>query len=86
MSANDCIRVRIAPSVKQDASAVLATMGLTVSDLCRMALTKVALEKRLPFSLEIPNEETQKVFYEIDNRTNLHYAKDAEDMFKKLGI
>ncbi len=51
-----------------------------------MALTRVALEKRLPFSLEIPNEETRKAFEAIDNREGLHYAKDADDMFRQLGI
>ena len=60
MPANDYVRARIDPAIKNEAAAVLATMGLTVSDLCRMALTRVAHEKRLPFSLEIPNEETRK--------------------------
>ena len=57
MPANDYVRARIDPVIKNEAAAVLAKMGLTVSDLCRMALTRVAHEKRLPFSLEIPNEE-----------------------------
>ena len=86
MPANDYVRARIDPAIKQEAAAVLATMGLTVSDLCRMALTRVAHEKRLPFSLEGPNEETRKAFEAIDNREGLHYAKDADDMFRQLGI
>ena len=81
MPANDYVRARIDPAIKNEAAAVLA-----VSDLCRMALTRVALEKRLPFSLEIPNEETRKAFEAIDNREGLHYAKDADDMFRQLGI
>ena len=84
MPANDYVRARIDPAIK--ATAVLATMGLTVSDLCRMALTRVAHEKRLPFNLEVPNEETRKAFEAIDNREGLHYAKDADDMFRQLGI
>ena len=86
MSANTCVRVRIEPSIKNEAAAVLATMGLTVSDLCRMVLTKVACEKRLPFGLEIPNEETIKAFKSIDTREYLYYARDADDMFRQLGI
>ena len=86
MPANDYVCARIDPSIKNEASAVLATMGLTVSDLCRIALTRVAYEKRLPFSLEIPNEETKKAFESIDKREDLHYAKDTDDMFKQLGI
>ena len=86
MPANDYVRARVDPVIKNEAAAVLAQMGLTVSDLCRMALTKVAYEKRLPFSVEIPNEETRKAFEDIDRRENLHYAKDADDLFKQLGI
>lgn len=86
MPANDYVRARIDPVIKNEAAAVLAQMGLTVSDLCRMALTRVAYEKRLPFSDEIPNEETRKAFEDIDRRENLHYAKDADDLFKQLGI
>lgn len=42
MPANDYVRARIDPATKNEAAAVLATMGLTVSDLCRMALTRVS--------------------------------------------
>ena len=35
MPANNFVRVRIDSAIKHDAAAVLATMGLTVSDLCR---------------------------------------------------
>ena len=86
MPANDYVRARIDPVIKNEAAAVLAQMGLTVSDLCRMALTRVAYEKRLPFSDEIPKEETRKAFEDIDRRENLLYAKDADDLFKQLGI
>lgn len=60
MPANDYVRFRIDPAIKKEAAAVLAKMGLTVSDLCRMALTWVANEKRLPFSAEIPNALTRE--------------------------
>ena len=60
MPANDYVRARIDPAIKHEAAAVLATMGLTVSDLCRMALARVAHEKRLPFSDDIPNALTRE--------------------------
>jgi len=46
------------PIIKEEASAVLATMGLTVSDAFRMMLTRVAREKALPFEPLVPNAET----------------------------
>ena len=86
MPANDYVRARIDPVIKNEAAAVLAKMGLTVSDLCRMALTRVAHEKRLPFSMEIPNEETRQALEAIERREGLHHAKDADDLFRPLGI
>ncbi len=86
MPANDYVRARIDPVIKNEAAAVLAKMGLTVSDLCRMALTRVAHEKRLPFSMELPNEETRQALEAIERREGLHHAKDADDLFRQLGI
>ena len=42
----------------EEASAVLAAMGLTVSDAFRMMLTRIALEKALPFEPLVPNATT----------------------------
>jgi DNA-damage-inducible protein J len=53
MPASDYVRAWIDPAIKIEASNVLATLGLTVSDACRMMLTKVAVEKRLPFGSDI---------------------------------
>jgi DNA-damage-inducible protein J len=44
MSANSVVRARIDEHIKEEASAVLAAMGLTVSDALRMMLTRVACE------------------------------------------
>lgn len=58
MSANAVVRARIDEHIKEEASAVLAAMGLTVSDAFRIMLIRVAKEKALPFEPLIPNEET----------------------------
>ena len=52
-SAGACGRDR-----EQEASVVLATMGLTLSDAVRMLLTRAAREKALPFEPLVPNAET----------------------------
>ena len=44
--------------MKEETSVVLAAMGLTVSDAVRLLLTKVAVEKTLPFAPLVPNEVT----------------------------
>jgi DNA-damage-inducible protein J len=58
MSANAVVRARIDPLIKEEATVVLAAMGLTVSDAFRILLTRVAREKALPFEPLIPNAET----------------------------
>jgi DNA-damage-inducible protein J len=55
---NTVVRARIDENIKDEAAAVLASMGLTVSDAFRLLLTKVAREKSLPFEPLIPNETT----------------------------
>jgi DNA-damage-inducible protein J len=58
MTANAVVRARISEGIKEEATAVLAAMGLTPSDAFRIMMTKVAKEKALPFDPLIPNEET----------------------------
>jgi DNA-damage-inducible protein J len=58
MAANALVQTRINGTVKDEASAVLATMGLTVSDAVRLMLTRVAHDKALPFEPLRPNAET----------------------------
>ena len=84
MPANDYVRARIDPAIKNEAAAVLATMGLTVSDLCRMALTRVAHEKRLPFDVEIPNALTRETMKKVLRGEDLHKAKDLDDLLFQL--
>lgn len=58
MSTNDVVRARIDGDIKAQATIVLATMGLTVSDAFRMMMMRIATEKSLPFEPLIPNAET----------------------------
>jgi len=58
MPTNTVVRARIDEHIKEEASAVLAAMGLTVSDAFRIMLTRVAHEKALPFEPLVPNAKT----------------------------
>ena len=87
MTANRLVQTHIDGAVKEEATAVLATMGLTVSDAVRLLLTKVAQEKKLPFSPLIPNDATVKAMKEarkggfprFDNMQALMDDLHAED-------
>ncbi|MEQ1726199.1 MAG: type II toxin-antitoxin system RelB/DinJ family antitoxin [Sphingopyxis sp.] len=86
MAANDLVQTRINGAVKAEASAVLATMGLTVSDAVRLLLTRVAHDKALPFEPLTPNAETIAAMkearagnLEIVTLADLQAVLDADD-------
>jgi len=55
---NTVVRARIDEHVKEEAAAVLATIGLTVSDAFRLMMVRIATDKALPFEPLVPNAET----------------------------
>ncbi|AKH63530.1 MULTISPECIES: type II toxin-antitoxin system RelB/DinJ family antitoxin [Photorhabdus] len=86
MAANAFVRARIDETLKAEATEVLAGMGLTISDLVRITLTKVAKEKALPFEMRVPNKLTAETLAKSDRGEDIHQAKDADDLFDQLGI
>lgn len=58
MASNAVVRARIDGHVKEEAEAVLASIGLTVSDAFRMMMMRIAADKALPFEPLIPNAKT----------------------------
>lgn len=58
MTENAVVRARIDETTKNEAAAVLAAMGLSLSDAFRLLLRRVAAEKALPFEPLVPNAET----------------------------
>jgi DNA-damage-inducible protein J len=85
MATNAVVRSRINSDVKDKATAVLEGMGLTVSDVMRIVLTRVANENALPFDLQ-PNKLTRQTMRKTAKGVEVHRAKNASDLFKKLGI
>jgi DNA-damage-inducible protein J len=85
-TADTVVRARIDGRVKEQATSVLADMGLSVSDAIRMLLVRVAAEKALPFEVKVPNAVTARTLRKADRGEDLVRAKDAADLFKKLGI
>jgi len=59
---------------------------VTVSDVVRIALTKIATEKALPFEMRVPNALTAETLANSDRGEDVYHAKDAADLFNQLGI
>lgn len=66
MPATGMVHVRIDEDEKNEAAAVLTSMGLSVSGVVRLLLKRVALEKSVPFDLRVPNAETRAAMAEAD--------------------
>jgi DNA-damage-inducible protein J len=86
MAATAFVRARIDQTLKEEAAAVLADMGLTVSDVVRIVLTKVAKDKALPFEMRVPNKLTIETLAKSERGEDIHHTEDATDLFRQLGI
>jgi DNA-damage-inducible protein J len=86
MASNAFVRARIDEHLKDEAAAVLAEMGLTVSDLVRMTLTRVAKDKALPFELKVPNAETRAAMEEARAMMKARNARfsDGQELFDAI--
>ncbi len=83
MAANAVVRARIDETIKDEATVVLASMGLTVSDAFRLMLTRVAREKALPFEPLIPNETTIAAMREA-RAGNLPRVETVDELLAEL--
>ena len=86
MASTAFVRARIDETLKNEAAAVLAEMGLTVSDVVRMTLTRVAKDKALPFELKVPNAETRAAMEESRAMMKARRARfdDPQELFNAL--
>ena len=78
---NGYVRARIDDDVKNAATAVLENVGLNVSDIIRVVLTRIAKEKAVPIGLFIPNADTIAAMREargIMNSEKLRFKSNQE--------
>ncbi len=83
MPANTVVRARIDERVKKEAEAVLASIGLTVSDAFRLMMVRIATERALPFQPLIPNDETIDAM-KAARRGELTTAGTPENLLNRL--
>ncbi len=86
MATTAVIEVKIAEGIKSKATELLSNEGLTLSDFVCSVLSKIVKERKLPFEAEAPNKLTAKTLAKSARNKGVHQAKDAEHLFRKLGI
>ena len=85
MSTDSVVRARIDSDTKARATEALKAMGLSVSDVIRLVLFRVAEEKRLPFIVQVPNATTVDAMKELDDGEGQRFDSAAE-LFRDLEI
>ena len=80
------VRARIEPDLKQHAEEVFHNLGISVTQAITIFYKQVEMRNGLPFNVIIPNEKTLKTFRATDSGNDLVVCKNADDMFKSLGI
>jgi DNA-damage-inducible protein J len=83
MTDNAVVRARIDERTKNEAAAVLAAMGLTVSDAFRLLMVRIAKEKALPFEPLSPNAKTIRAMKEARKAKLKGFAR-VEDLMADL--
>lgn len=80
------IRSRIEPSLKEQSSEVLASLGLDMSDAIRLFLRQVVEVQGLPFEVRKPNRETVAAMIEAREMAKDHKARfdNANGLFDAL--
>ena len=86
MGKTSTVRARIEPELKERAEKLFEELGITTTQAITLFYRQVILRRGLPFEVVIPRPTTLKTFEDTDAGRNVIVAKDAEDMFKKLGI
>jgi len=86
MAKSAMVRARIEPRLKVRAERVLDRLGLTPTEAITVFYRQIELRNGLPFDVVIPNTTTLKTFRDTDAGRSLVVCKDAEDMFRRLGI
>jgi DNA-damage-inducible protein J len=80
------VRARIEPQLKKEAEQVLEDLGLSATQAIILFYRQVSMRKGLPFDVVIANGATRRTFENTDAGNDLVVCRDADDMFRKLGI
>ena len=86
MSKAATVRARVEPDLKRRVESLFHRLGISATEAITLFYRQVDLRKGLPFDVVIPNETTRRAMDDTDSGRNLILCKDADDMFKKLGI
>jgi DNA-damage-inducible protein J len=81
---NAVVRARVEEDLKNKASEVFKTVGLSTSDAIHLFLKQTVLTQALPFPVSVPNATTKRAMQEVRDRKNLIYPEPGKSIFDDL--
>jgi len=84
MPTNIVVRARINEGLKVEAAAVLASIGLSVSDAIRLMLMRVVAEKAMPFEVRVPNAATAAAMASARRGEGVKSFKTVDELMADL--
>lgn len=86
MSKTAVVRARVEPDLKRQAEGVLRRLGVSTTQAIAIFYRQVVLRRGLPFNVAIPRGTTRRTFEATDAGRDVVLCRDADDMFRRLGI
>lgn len=83
MTTSRMVQARVPGDIQDRANAVIQASGLTVSDVVRVLMTRIAQDKRIPPELFQPNAETLAALAEAEHG-GLQRFDNVDDLLAKL--
>jgi DNA-damage-inducible protein J len=78
------VQLRVNAQTKNKSFDVFKKHGMTLTEGIRVYLERVASTREIPFSLNIPNEETEKSMRDSARGIGVREFQSEEDMFNHL--
>ena len=83
MAVSRMVQARVPSEIQDIANQVIRASGLTVSDVVRVLMIRIAQDKAIPPTLFQPNEKTLAAFAEIENG-DLKQFDSVDALFEDL--
>ncbi len=80
------IRTRIEPGLKTEVEAILAQLGLTVSETVHLLYRQIQLQRGLPFEVRIPNALTARTLNSSKAGKGVKRFRSKKDLYADLGM
>lgn len=74
------VHSRVERENKENAESILHRLGVSPTEAIRMFYTQIALRNGLPFSIDLPNEETEEALNDSRHERNLERFENVDEL------